>query len=285
MSDIDITNIDEERFKFSKLAELDMREDPFVDSTDARFLYLGEENMPMYKASLQSVIRRRGLMLIVGEPGLGKTILAKRLYTILSNEKDMDVAYIPTARWETKFAAVQQVSSAFSTMPVPVKRGYDEQLEALKNAIEASYRKGRNVVIILDDAQEIRSSGMTLLHELYNFSVGEKTVQSILFGQLETTETIRKNAAVWSRVFQTLSMMKLSFKSTVGLVNYRVRVADRLEPLVDNAAFLVLYEYANGVPRVIVSACSKAMDILLEQGGKVITKEIMDNAVESIRKG
>jgi general secretion pathway protein A len=284
IQDIDITNVDEERFQFTKLEELGLREDPFVDSTDDRFLYLGEENMPMYKASIQGVMRRRGLMLIVGEPGLGKTILAKRLYTVLSNEPDIDVAYIPTARWETKFSAVQQISSSFSTLAVPDKRSYDEQLEALKNAIQESYSKKRNVVLILDDAQEIRASGMTLLHELYNFSVNEKTVQSILFGQIETTEVLRRNKAVWSRVFQNLSMMRLSFKSTVSLVNYRVRVANRLEPLVDNSAFLVLDEYANGIPRIIVSTCSKAMDILLESGDKLITKDIMLRAIQSIGK-
>ncbi|MHB8089202.1 MAG: ExeA family protein [Anaerolineaceae bacterium] len=284
MSDLNTTNIEEERFKFSKLDGLGLREDPFVDSSDDRFLYLGDENTPLYKAALQSVVRRRGLMLVVGEPGVGKTILAKRLYTILSNEKDIDVAYIPTSGWETKFTAIQQISTSFKTIRVPEKRGYDDQLEALKTSIKESYEKGRNVVLILDDAQEIKSSGLTILHQLYNFSVNEKTVQSIHIAQLETTDILRKTPAIWSRVFQTLSLMRLSFNSTVGLVNYRVRVANRLEPLMDDSVFVILDEYAKGVPRDIVAACSKAMDLLLEHGGKVITKEIMISAVESLGK-
>jgi type II secretory pathway predicted ATPase ExeA len=223
-------------------------------------------------------------MLITGEPGLGKTTLAKRLYSVLSAEPDMDVAYIPRAHWQTKYTAVQQISLALTSLEVPLKRGYDDQLESLKTAIASTYNNRRNVVIIFDDAQEMRSSGMTLLHELYNFEKGEKTVQSIVFGQLETIEMMRSFKAIWSRVFQNLSLMRLSFQSTVNLVNYRVRAADRLEPLLDDDAWTILDEASEGIPRDIVSICSVALDILLNTGQKLITKDVMIQAVEQIGK-
>ena len=284
-ANVDLSTLYDERFNFSRLSELGLSERPFVDSTDARFLYLGEVNMPVYKTCLQSVDYRKGLIVVVGEPGFGKTILAKRLYTVLSQQKDIDVAYIPRSSWDSKFEAAQQISSAFSSLDVPVKRGYDSQLEALKNSINESYSKGRNVVIIFDDAQEISPAILGLIHELYNFAVNEKTVQSILFGQPEATEVIRKNRAVWSRVYQQLSLYRFDPKSTVGLVNYRVRVAGRLEPLVDNSAFLVLNDYANGAPRDIVAACNHAFDILLREGGNIITKQIMSQGIANIGKG
>jgi type II secretory pathway predicted ATPase ExeA len=223
-------------------------------------------------------------MLITGEPGLGKTTLARRLYSVLSAEPDMDVAYIPRAHWQTKFTAVQQISLALTSLDVPLRRGYDDQLEALKAAIANSYNNRRNVVIIFDDAQEMRSSGMTLLHELYNFEKGEKTVQSVVFGQLETIELFRSYKAIWSRVFQNLSLMRLSFQSTVNLVNYRVRAADRLEPLLDDDAWTLLDEASDGIPRDIVAICSVALDILLTTGQKLVTAEVMKQAVEMMGK-
>ena len=279
-----MSDLAETRFKFAQLGQLGLKEDPFSNSTDPRYYYLCEEHSPAYKAVLQAVVRRRGLMLITGEPGLGKTTLAKRLYSVLSAEPDMDVAYIPRAHWQTKFTAVQQISLALTDLDVPLKRGYDDQLEALKTAIANAYNNRRNVVIIFDDAQEMRSSGMTLLHELYNFEKGEKTVQSIVFGQLETIEMMRGYKAIWSRVFQNLSLMRLSFQSTVNLVNYRVRAADRLDPLLDDDAWPILDESAEGIPRDIISICSVALDILLNTGQKVITKEVMLQAVEQIGK-
>lgn len=279
-----MSDLAETRFKFAQLGQLGLKEDPFSNSTDPRYYYLSEEHSPAYKAVLQAVVRRRGLMLITGEPGLGKTTLAKRLYSVLSAEPDMDVAYIPRAHWQTKFTAVQQISLALTSLDVPLKRGYDDQLEALKTAIANSYNSRRNVVIIFDDAQEMRSSGMTLLHELYNFEKGEKTVQSIVFGQLETIEMMRGYKAIWSRVFQNLSLMRLSFQSTVNLVNYRVRAADRLDPLLDDDAWPILDESAEGIPRDIISVCSVALDILLNTGQKIITKDVMLQAVELIGK-
>lgn len=275
-----------ERFNFAKLAELGLKEDPFVDSTDPRYLYLGDENMPMYKAALQGIVRRRGLMAIVGEPGLGKTILAKRLRDVLAStkENDIDVAYFSMSNWETKFRALQMLCTAFPEITVPIKRSYDEQMEALQDAIVDSYSKGRNVVIILDDAHMMSSSAMSMIHQLYNFSAGEKTVQSILFGQLETIEMLKKNKAVWSRVFQSLMMARFDLAGTAAMVNYRVRVAGRLEPLFDDLAFLALDNYANGVPRDIISVCSVALDLVLQRGGKVITQEVIQNAIESLGK-
>ena len=279
-----MSDLAETRFKFSQLGQLGLKEDPFSNSTDPRYYYLSEEHAPAYKAVLQAVVRRRGLMLITGEPGLGKTTLAKRLYSVLSAESDMDVAYIPRAHWQTKFMAVQQISLALTSLNIPLRRGYDEQLEELKTAIAGSYNSRRNVVIIFDDAQEIRSSGMTLLHELYNFEYGEKTVQSIVFGQVETIELFRSYKAIWSRVFQNLSLMRLSYQSTVNLVNYRVRAADRLDPMVDDDAWTILDESAQGVPRDIVSICSVALDLLLNSGRRLITVEVMKEAVRLMGK-
>jgi general secretion pathway protein A len=279
-----MSDLAETRFKFSQLGQLGLKEDPFANSTDPRYYYLSEEHTPAYKAVLQAVVRRRGLMLITGEPGLGKTTLARRLYSVLSAEADMDVGYIPRAHWQTKFKAVQQISMAIGSLDVPLRRGYDDQLEELKAAIANAYNNRRNVVIIFDDAQEMRASGMTLLHELYNFEKGEKTVQSVVFGQLETIEMFRSYKAIWSRVFQNLSLMRLSYQSTVNLVNYRIRAADRLEPLVDDDAWTILDEAAQGVPRDIVSICSVALDLLINTGQKLITAEVMREAVTLMGK-
>ena len=279
-----MSDLAETRFKFAQLGQLGLKEDPFSNSTDPRYYYLSEEHTPAYKAVLQAVVRRRGMMLITGEPGLGKTTLARRLYSVLSAEPDMDVAYIPRAHWQTKYMAVQQIALALTSLNVPMRRGYDDQLEALKTSIASAYNNRRNVVIIFDDAQEMRSSGMTLLHELYNFEKGEKTVQSIVFGQLETIEMFHSYKAIWSRVFQNLSLMRLSFQSTVNLVNYRVRAADRLDPLVDDNAWTILEEAAEGIPRDIIAICSVALDILLNTGQKLITVEVMKQAVDLIGK-
>ena len=63
-----MSDLAETRFKFAQLGQLGLKEDPFSNSTDPRYYYLSEEHSPAYKAVLQAVVRRRGLMLITGEP-------------------------------------------------------------------------------------------------------------------------------------------------------------------------------------------------------------------------
>jgi general secretion pathway protein A len=265
--------------RMAYLERLGLVEDPFKQSADPRYLYLGEEHLSAYRQAQYVVARRRGLALITGAPGTGKTSLARRVFDICASEPDIDIAYIPRSSFSTKFTAVRTISQALSSLEVPQERSYEGQLEALKSSIVEAYRDNHNVVVIFDDAQDLSRPGMNLIHELYNFDYNEKTVQSLVFGQRETLDLFKHYPAVYSRMYVHLSLSPLSLPSAMQMIAFRLRTAGRTEPLIDDNAFTLLYDVTGGLPRDIVFLCSIATEILLERDQKVVNVEIMREAI------
>jgi len=272
------------RFNFSKLEKLGLNENPFIDSPDDRFFYFEDLTKSIYKNIFQFIDTRKGLMLITGNKGLGKTILAKRIFTVLLQENDIDVAYVVTGHVCSKFSAIQHIASAFPSMTIPEKRSYDGQVEAFKESINSAFENNHHVVLIMDDVEKNISFYLQVLVDLYNSSTNQKNIHTILFGQFEAIELIRKEPTVYSRIFQQATLNRYNVTRVVDFINFRVRVAGRLEPLIEESAITILDNYANGHPREIVQICSKALDLLLQEGGQVITNDLMIEAVDIIKK-
>ena len=124
-----------------------------------------------------------------------------------------------------------------------------------------AYTAGRNVVIILDDAQFMHSEALEVIHRLYNFDYDSKVVQILSFGQSEMTSLFETNRAVNARVFVRLVLPPLTLASALQMVFFRLRVAGRNDPLINDDAFELLYEQSQGVPREIIRLCALATDI------------------------
>lgn len=271
--------VDNDDLRVAQLERLGLVEDPFKQSADPRYLYLGQEHLPAYRQMLRVIKRRRGLALVTGSPGTGKSSLARRIYDVCNSEPDLHAAYISRSSFDNKLHAVRTISQSFARLQVPAERSYEAQLEALKNAIVDEYQHGMNVVVIFDDAQDMSRIGMQIVHELYNFDYNEKTVQSLVFGQRETLDLFKSYEAVYSRMYVHMILPPLSMSSAMQMVMFRLRTAGRPEPLIDDNAFSLLYEVTDGLPRDIVYLCSIATDLLLEHEQKTITMEIMQEAV------
>ncbi len=266
--------------KLTDIERLGLKEDPFKLAADPRFLYLGPEHLVAFRHSQSVVLRRRGLAVCTGEPGTGKSSLARRLYDWCLSENIIDVAYIPRASFYSDFQAVKAVCNSLTSLNIPEKRSYDQQLEALKLAIVGGFQLQRNVVIIFDDAQEMSKPGWNLIHELYNFDYNEKSVQAFVFGQTETVGLMSKYKAVEARVFIWLNLPPLTPSSAQSMIMFRTRTAGRNEPLVHDDAFEMLFEFTKGVPRTIILLCSIATDLILDKGLNYITRDVMQEAIE-----
>ena len=89
----DLMNDDE--WRLVRLDRLGLKEDPFKLSADPRYLYLGPEHLAVYRQAQGVISRRRGLALITGDMGMGKSSLARRLYDVYASEETMDICLHP----------------------------------------------------------------------------------------------------------------------------------------------------------------------------------------------
>ncbi len=266
-------------WRMARLERLGLLEDPFKLSADPRYLYLGPEHLAAYR-QVQGIINfRRGLALINGGPGTGKSSIARRVFDVYYDEPEVEIIYIATSNFRSSMAAARNISAALEKLNISLKSRYDDQIEALKQGIADAYKEQRNIVILLDDVQLMSKSALGVIHELYNFDFDEKAVQVIAFGQEESNSLFKKYPAIDSRVFIRMSIPPLTLSSALQMVMFRLRIAGREAPLIHDDAFEQLYQASDGIPRDIVRFCAMATDYLIENDASVVTLEIMQEVI------
>jgi type II secretory pathway predicted ATPase ExeA len=264
-----------DEWRIVHLERLGLNEDPFKASADPRFLYLGPEHLSVFR-QLQGVIaRRRGLALVTGSMGMGKSTLARRLFDLHYEDEKTEIAYIDTASFRTPMDAARGISRTLVGLNVPPARSYAAQKDILKEAIVKSYQANVNTVLLLDDAQRMSREALEVIHELYNFDYDDKLIQVILFGQNELTPLFASYPAVNSRVFVQMSLPPLTMSSALQMINFRLRTAGRTAPLIDDNAFAMLFNASGGVPREIVRLCALATDLLIQSEYDFVTQDVM----------
>jgi general secretion pathway protein A len=266
----------DDEWRVARLERLGLKEDPFKLSADPRYLYLGPEHLAVYRQAQGVIARRRGLILITGDMGMGKSSLARRLYDVYASEDSVDICYIHTAAFKSAMDASRQISSA---LDIPPQRSFQRQMESLEHSMASAYTAGKNVIILLDDAQLMNSEALEVIHRLYNFDYDSKVVQIIAFGQSEMNTLFETNKAVNSRVFVRLVLPPLTLSSALQMVNFRLSVSGRNESLIDDDAFELLYERSQGVPREIIRFCALAVDALLESEETTVNRSIVREVI------
>ena len=150
--------LSDEEWRLARLDRLGLKEDPFKLSADPRYLYLGPEHLAVYRQAQAVISRRRGLALITGDMGMGKSSLARRLYDVYASEsrawRSATSTPLPSTRpW---------MPPARSRMPWAFRRSAvsSARWKAWKQMMANAYTTGRNVIVILDDAQLMDSEAL-----------------------------------------------------------------------------------------------------------------------------
>lgn len=268
--------LNEDEWRLARLERLGLKEDPFKLSADPRYLYLGPEHLAVYRQAQTVISRRRGLALITGDVGMGKSSLARRLYDVYVAEESVLISYFHTAAFKSAMDAARQLSDALG---VPAQRSFQRQMDSLENVMADAYTKGKNVIVLLDDAQMMAPEALEVIHRLYNFDYDSKVAQILAFGQSEMSGLFETNKAVNARVFVRLALPPLTLSSALQMVLFRLNVAGRNESLIDDDAFELLYDRSQGVPREIIRLCAMTIDLLLQSDETAINRNTVREVI------
>ncbi len=259
------------------LKALGFQEDPFTTSADPRFLYLSPQHNEVLSSAQEVIENRRGLAVIQGGFGVGKSTLARRIEAVYREyPDDFQVAAIHTASYESEYAALLDVSLALN---VERRKGITMQWREFEGFLVDQAENRRNVVVILDDAQLMAPSSLRFVHHLYNFDVSMKLAQVVLFGQPEVYRLFDAHPEVASRVAGWYRLNPLVLEETFELIRFRCEVAGRRPPLLTQSALLKVWESTSGIPREVVAVCSAIVDVLGDQGKTLADDTVADIAV------
>lgn len=259
---------------------------PFSVSPDPTRLFI----TPSLKAAVHKVKytidKRQGLTCLLGDAGMGKSSVLRYVYSAYEPEDNVEVAFLSEPDFSRPYAFVRSICSEFN---VPSKRSLHDQKNAFKEFVLGKAEEGKNVVLMLDEAQGMDSTMLEIVRSFLNYESNRaKLLQVVLAGQLELRDRLRlpANRAIKSRIIMYSVLDPLSVAETKAMLVHRCSLLEMALPFPD-AAIAMIYEAAGGNPREILRFCTNAYEWMQLTDGKTLPLEVLERLLESdeLREG
>jgi len=232
---------------------------PFQLNPDPSF-YFGSRGHQRAMAYLEYGLHQsEGFIVITGDVGAGKTTLVRGLLQKLDPDKIVAGQLVSTQLDAEDI--LRLVAAAFG-LPSQTPEKADLLL-ALEMFLVSVAAKGKRVLLVVDEAQNLAPRALEELRMLSNFQFGEHSLlQSFLVGQPEFRETMRSPAMLQlrQRVLASYHLGPLDADETRAYIEHRLKhVGWKGNPSFQPDAFQAIYEFTAGVPRRINTLCDRLM--------------------------
>jgi general secretion pathway protein A len=225
---------------------------PFELTPDSSFLYLSHELREVFSTLKYGIVERRGFMLLVGEPGTGKTTLINSLIDI--SGIDANFAYISNPDLNFN-ELLHTILIEFDLASANEDLSRIKAMHRLRTFVSEQFEKESNAVIVVDEAQGLDIKTLEKLRLLSNMETRKhKLIQIILSGQpeLENTLSYQKLTQLVQRIGLRCRTQPLNEKDTYEYIDHRLKVAGYNGPqLFANKARHLIWTYSKGIPRTI----------------------------------
>src|SRR5260370_460784 len=201
-----------------------LRENPFNVNPDPRYLFLTPGTQEALANLAYGIRGRKGIILMTGEVGTGKTTLLNMLLDWLHHNR-ATTAFI----FNTRLSTTELFECLMADFGIPCEsRRKSEVLIRLNRWLLAQYRAGQTSVLIVDEAQNLSPQVLAEIRFLTNLETStEKLLQVVLSGQPELEEKLRlpQLRQLRQRITVRCRTRALSLEETRGYIVERLRIA------------------------------------------------------------
>lgn len=236
-----------------------LHENPFNVNPDPRFLHLTSQIQDALDLLTYGVQNRKGLILLTGEAGTGKTTLINYLLDWLREQKT-PTAFIFNSHLKVEHLFDFILNDFGISTDFPLANNV---LLQLNQWLIERFRAGSTPVLIVDEAQGLSFELLEEIRLLLNLeAASEKLLQILLVGQPELEDKLRR-----PEMRQLRQRIEVHCRTApLTLAESRRYIADRLriagatrEPVFESDAVEALHFYSRGVPRVMNLLCENAL--------------------------
>jgi general secretion pathway protein A len=263
---------------------LGLEKEPFSTSPDPAFFY----ESAFHKAALyrlQIAIKlKRGLSLVLGDVGIGKTTLSRRLSQLLKRYEKVAFHMILNPIYETESEFLTGLLKLFRITPEHGPLSIVESLELIEQYLfEKGVEEGQTVVLLIDEAQRLSPASLELLRALLNYETNEhKLLQLILIGQLELLPRLRGMKNFWDRISLRHVIHPLDELEVQAMITFRLRQAGYAarKQLFTIEAVQEIYRHTQGYPRRITKLCHDALEQLVLSDKEDVDETIVQKLIK-----
>ena len=256
-------------------------ERPFKLVPNPAYLFLSRSHEEALAHLTYAVIQGEGFMEITGEVGTGKTTLCRAFLEHLDN--DTKVAYI----FNPNLDSLEMLKAINDEFGIPSDADKAKDLIDTLNAFLIEQKTQRKqTVLLIDEAQNLTNEVLELLRLLSNLETAKhKLLHIILVGQPELKEKLDSHELrqLRQRISLSCRLMPLSFKDVRKYIQHRIHVASG-KPGIQfaDAAYRAIYNYSQGIPRLINIVCDRALLTAFGLDQKEITQKIVRESIKEL---
>jgi len=263
---------------------LGLKKEPFSNSPDPEFFYESNEHKAALMRLLVEIRLRRGLSVILGDVGVGKTTLSRKLFQMLKERPDILFYMImdPTAQSEELF--LESLVRTFNIQDqIQGKASILDYKEAIKKHLfQKGVQENKTIVLVVDEAQKLNADSLETLRVLLNYETNEfKLLQLVLFAQMELLPRIKEIKNFFDRIVLKYVINPLDEPETRDLIGFRLRQSGfntELKLFTDEAVSEI-QRYSQGYPRRINLICHNALRSLITGNKTVIDGALIRDLV------
>ncbi len=264
---------------------LGMDKEPFSTGPDPFFFYPTHAHKRVLMKTLIEVRLKRGLSLIMGNIGTGKTTLCRKMVQMFKERTDISVNMILDPLYKDEISFIDDLLRIFSIK----KRFYmsiQDKKDSIKNfLLDQTLSKNKTIVLIIDEAQKMTVESLEVLRMLLNFETNDqKLLQIVLVGQLELKKQLKKMPNLVDRIGFKCLLKPLSDKDELkNMIDYRMSVVGErtVDDLFSEDAIDEIFKESLGFPRKIGMLCHKALrELVMRDDVNLISGSLVREVAE-----
>ena len=227
-----------------------------------------------------SVMLRRGLSLILGEVGTGKTTLSRRFMQLIGSEPNIHIQMIlnPLFRDEKEF--LKEICLRFGVDLGKEDHDATFYYNAIENFLfKKGVAEGKTIVLLIDEAQKLNDGCLEALRGLLNYETNDyKILQVVLVSQAEIVPRLLQIKNFWDRINLKHRLPFLGFEEMQEMVRYRLACAGYTAGpgLFTPGALQAVHRATQGSPRQVTQLCHDCLEQLVMREKSQVDKELVE---------
>lgn len=236
-----------------------LKKEPFQVTPDPEFLFLSDGHKEALGSIIYGVEKRKGFLTITGEVGVGKTTII-RSYLERVDQQQSKIIYIFNANVSFKGL----LKTIYEELDIhPETSDVYEVANQLQKILIDEYKHGRNLVLIVDEAQNMPVETVENLRMLSNLETStDKLLQIVLIGQPEFEQMLNLNKLrqLKQRIAVRTTISPLTQKESIAYIQHRLaKVIINDVPIFKKRALKLIAKQAKGIPRNLNILCDNAL--------------------------